>query len=286
VHQENRLLVLLVPVILVLAACAHIGTQPEIPASDSMIAIPAGVYRSLYRSSELNPQGPLDDAPVGLPPGQEPVGSFHLVAYQATNADYLAFVREQTRWRRSQVVRLFADSQYLATWKEDLAPGPQAPAHSPVVHVSWFAAKAYCQWQGKQLPTTAQWELAAAASETDPDGTRDPGFTRRILDWYGRPAPEVPTDVGSVYRNLWGVHDLHGSIWEWTLDFNTALVSGESRGDSGLERNLFCGAASIGAADTSDYAAFMRYAFRSSLQADYTVSSLGFRCARAGANVR
>ena len=40
------------------------------------------------------------------------------------------------------------------------------------------------------------------------------------------------------------------------------------------------GAASLGARDTGDYAAFMRYAFRQSLRGAYTVHNLGFRCAR------
>ena len=62
-------------------------------------------------------------------------------------------------------------------------------------------------------------------------------------------------------------------------DFNTALVTGESRGDTGLERRLFCGAGSIGSADSKDYASFMRFAFRSSLKAAYTTKNLGFRCA-------
>ena len=69
-------------------------------------------------------------------------------------------------------------------------------------------------------------------------------------------------------------------MWEWVDDFNSALVTGESRGDSGLERDLFCGAGSVGAKDTTDFAAFMRLALRSSLKANNTTTSLGFRCAR------
>jgi len=73
---------------------------------------------------------------------------------------------------------------------------------------------------------------------------------------------------------------MHGLIWEWTENFNNSLVTGESRSDSTLNQQMFCGSAAIGAVDPSDYAAFMRYGFRSSLEAKYTVSSLGFRCAR------
>jgi len=65
------------------------------------------------------------------------------------------------------------------------------------------------------------------------------------------------------------------------VDFNTAMLTGDSRADSGgLERGLFCGAGSQGARDAADYPAFMRLGFRSSLQASYCVHNLGFRCAK------
>jgi formylglycine-generating enzyme required for sulfatase activity len=90
----------------------------------------------------------------------------------------------------------------------------------------------------------------------------------------------VLPSVGGGFRNLWGIEDLHGPVREWTLDFNSALVSGESRGDATLERTLFCGAGATNASDFGDYAAFMRFAYRASLEADYTTANLGFRCAR------
>ena len=58
-----------------------------------------------------------------------------------------------------------------------------------------------------------------------------------------------------------------------------AMVTGESRADTGLERDLFCGSGAAGARDPSDYAAFMRAGYRSSLRANYAVPNLGFRCA-------
>ena len=58
------------------------------------------------------------------------------------------------------------------------------------------------------------------------------------------------------------------------------MVTGDSRGDTGLDRQLFCGSGAQGAKDRSDFPAFMRFAYRSSLKAGYTVHNLGFRCAQ------
>ena len=86
--------------------------------------------------------------------------------------------------------------------------------------------------------------------------------------------------VGVGRTNYWGVHDLHGLVWEWVADFNTAMVTGDARGDTGLDRQLFCGSGSVGARDPGNFTAFMRYGLRSSLKADYCIHNLGFRCAK------
>ena len=69
-------------------------------------------------------------------------------------------------------------------------------------------------------------------------------------------------------------------MWEWVEDFNAVLTTGESRKDSSLDRSLFCAGGAIGAADPNDYAAFMRYALRGSVEADHALRNLGFRCAK------
>ena len=84
--------------------------------------------------------------------------------------------------------------------------------------------------------------------------------------------------MGSTFKNYWGVYDLHGLVWEWTLDFNSVMVTGESRKGSTGDNNMFCGAAAVGATDLMNYAAFMRYAFRGSVKANYAIKNLGFRC--------
>jgi hypothetical protein len=69
------------------------------------------------------------------------------------------------------------------------------------------------------------------------------------MRWYATPSPAVLPDAGAGRENLFGVRDLHGLVWEWTSDFNSALVTGDARGDTGLERQLFCGAGSLSARD-------------------------------------
>ncbi|MES1169032.1 MAG: formylglycine-generating enzyme family protein [Oleiharenicola lentus] len=190
-----------------------------------MRTIPAGSYAPLQRTLK-------EAAAVAVP-------AFLLDERPVTNAEYLAFVAANPKWRRSEVSRLFADSSYLAHWAAELDPGAAAPPGAPVVRVSWFAARAYARWAGKRLPTTAEWELAAAAGYDRPDGKNDEALNRDLYAWLARPVPAVHADAAAARPDFHGVRGLHGLVWEWVDDFNTAMVTGESRGDSGLERDLF-----------------------------------------------
>ncbi|MBX7191726.1 MAG: formylglycine-generating enzyme family protein [Sandaracinaceae bacterium] len=211
-----------------------------------------------------------DDPPVS-------VEAFALEEHAVTNAQFLAFVTANARWRRSAVPRLFAESQYLAGWAGDLDLGTAVP-QAPVTHVSWHAARAYCAWRERRLPTEAEWEWAARASATSPDATTDPAFVARILTWYAQPHRALPI-AGAGEPNVWGVRDLHGVVWEWVEDFGASLVASDDRERDGRFVDRVCGAGSIGGGDPTDYATFMRFAFRSSLRASFAMSRLGFRCA-------
>jgi len=85
--------------------------------------------------------------------------------------------------------------------------------------------------------------------------------------------------MANTFKNFWGVHDMHELVWEWTQDFNSVMISSESRSD-GKNNNLFCSSAAVGATDLMNYAAIMRYAFRSSVKGNYAINNLGFRCAK------
>lgn len=245
------------------AAVCPGGTQAQ--SSSPLLEIKGGIYRPFY------PASPKEK--------ELSVKTFLLQALPVTQVDYLEFVKQNPSWQKGKVSKLFADSAYLSQWKEPLVLGPKIDPDQPVTEVSWFAAKAYCEWKGLRLPTEQEWEYAAMASETQADSHEDSFWRQHILDWYAKPAGRKLRKVGKSAPNYWGIFDLHGLIWEWVLDFNNALVSSDSREGKDGDKSRFCGAGSLVATDTEDYATFMRMAFRSSLKANYTTASLGFRCA-------
>jgi formylglycine-generating enzyme required for sulfatase activity len=195
---------------------------------------------------------------------------------------YRRFVLAQPHWSKGHVDPLYSDENYLRDFS---TKGKRATY--PVTYVSWFAAQAYCEWKGGRLPTVLEWEFVASASATKANAARDPEFVENILLWYSKPSGNQGlSPIGKSAANFYGVHDLHGLIWEWTLDFNSVFVSGDNRQDGDKSTAAVCGAGPVNASNRSDYAAFMRYATRSSVEARYAQPNLGFRCAYEGLTKR
>lgn len=249
---------------LVLAASiptAQLGAQR---APEGMVRIPAGTYRALYGTSTTPPKR---------------VDAFLLDQDPVTRREYLAFVQTHLDWSKSRISPTFADPKsYLTEWRSDVDAGSALDLQRPVTSVSWFAARAYCKAVGKRLPTVAQWEYVAAADVTQRDASRDMHFIQHVMQEYT--TRSMPIAISSTLdRNVYGVRALHSAAWEWVEDFNSVLVSDDSRGVGGRDHDLYCASAAIGAVDPSNYPAFLRYAVRAGLRGSSTMRSLGFRCA-------
>jgi formylglycine-generating enzyme required for sulfatase activity len=102
----------------------------------------------------------------------------------------------------------------------------------PVERVSWHDAQEFISKinasfilsDGMQmtLPTEAQWEYAARAGETGPYS----GGTLDEVAWYGENSGDVTHPVGMKKPNTWGLHDVHGNVWEWCADWYKSELKG------------------------------------------------------------
>lgn len=245
-------------------AVAAIAAPASLRAPAEMISVPGGEIELLY---------PIEGEPTAR------VAPFAIDAAPVTNAEFLAFVASDPFWARSAAPVVFVGAGYLLAWAGDLDLGDLAP-DAPVTNVSWFAAAAYCEARGARLPTEAEWELVARAGTAGPDGRSEPGFSQGVLNATVNRAAR-PGPVRSAAPNYYGVHDMHGLVWEWVFEVGSSLNTADSRSQGDRRLVLVCAGGSIGASDTTDYAAFLRYAYRGGLTGDYSASGLGFRCAGA-----
>lgn len=235
----------------------------KIETDVKMVEITGGKYLPFYSA---------DDSLVYVP-------SFLMDVRPVTNQEFLNFVKVNPIWQRSNVKRIFSDSTYLKDWISDtILPEGRNP-DAPICYISWFAAKAFANAAGKRLPKLDEWEYVAMADEEVANARERKSYSDAIVNLYLIKDRQYKRVMQSK-PNYWGVYNMFDLIWEWTDDFNSVLVSGESRGGEFGDKNLVCAAGATSATDVMNYSAFMRFGFRTSLKANYTVANLGFRCAK------
>jgi formylglycine-generating enzyme len=188
-----------------------------------------------------------------------------------------------------------------ASWSHPHGPETTVEdrATHPVVQVSYEDASAYAAWAGKRLPTEAEWEFAARGGvdgatfvwgeELKPHGklmanTWQGEFPYRNTGangWVGT------SPVGSFAPNGFGLSDMIGNVWEWTVTeyqerhvvVHPCCVGDDARegvASSGIRRALKGGSHLC----APEYCLRYRPAARSPQSEDTSTTHIGFRCAR------
>jgi formylglycine-generating enzyme required for sulfatase activity len=182
----------------------------------------------------LIPGGPFlmtdivgDDVEVDVP-------AFYMSKYEITNKQFQKFIRANPQWGKERVsTELADDSYYLDDWKESFYP--QGQDDYPASWVSWFAAKAYCEWAGGRLPTEAEWEKACRAGTQTKYYWGDEDEQMDAYGWYQKNCkngPKTAHAVGQKKPNAFGLFDMHGNASEWC---STIAKDSPYREDDGRE---------------------------------------------------
>ena len=229
-----------------------------------MIIVPAGTFLMGAPKSESDSdhERPRHQVTIAHP--------FAVGVGPVTRAEFAAFVKAtkpQMGMRRP-------------SW---LFPGFEQDEDHPVVCVSWHDAKAYVAWLKDQshkdyrLLSEAEWEYCCRAGTTTAYNMGDT-ITRQQAN-FGENL-EFTTSFSKFPANAWGLHDMHGNVWEWCGDHWHDGYEGDPPADGSVWVNDVTELRVLrGGSSTSD-PQNLRSACRSRDLPDIREKNIGFRVAR------
>ena len=158
----------------------------------------------------------------------------------------------------------------------------------PVERVSWEDAQAFIrklnEMEGEnhyRLPSEAEWEYAARAGTTTRYSWGD-DIGRNLANCEGCGSQwdgEKTVPVGSFPANAWGLHDMHGNVWEWVQDCRNGNYEGAPVDGSAWESGD-CSRRVLRGGSWFDYPGILRAAYRNGFPTGLRYIYLGFRIAR------
>lgn len=127
---------------------------------------------------------------------------FWIGKYPVTNEQYARFLEENQGCQRPA---FYQDPRFNQQ-------------RHPVVGLSWEEAWAYCRWAGLELPSEAQWEMAARGTDQRPYPWGGELPTSRHANFGGSSGGTTPVDAFPTGAGPYGTLDQAGNVWEWCAD--------------------------------------------------------------------
>lgn len=261
----------------------------------------------------LGTNQPVFAADRESPERQVIVPGFFLDKFEVSNRDFEEFVRETHYTTEAEAFGdsfvfggfldeatklLYHDFRVLnaewwyringTDWKHPTGPASdiEGQGDSPVVHVSWNDANAFCKWHNKRLPTEDEWEAACRGKKRRrlfPWGDNLMPKQKHWMNIWQGTFPEKNTEDDGFYgtapvdrfrQNDFDLYNIVGNVWEWVADQWDEAADRGKESPSRVKKggSYLC---------HKDYCYRYRCAARSQNSQDSSAGNLGFRCAKS-----
>ncbi|MBC8260159.1 MAG: formylglycine-generating enzyme family protein [SAR324 cluster bacterium] len=228
----------------------------------------------LIHSGRFN-MGSISGLPSEHPVREVLLKDFWIDKCEVTSYQFLQVAAEHPFLRKSTFPRKFHDGNYLKNWQDDLLPESGSEL-KPVIHVSWYAARNYCNYVGKRLVSEAEWEMAARAG-IENDYSFE-GGSELLPDhgWFRENSGGAIHSTAQKLSNPNGLFDIHGNVWEWVYDWFGIYSSVSETNPQGPETGKY---RVLRGGSWNDPPEYLRSAMRRDALPTDTFNNVGFRCA-------